>query len=235
MKIFACGVVIYVVSSLLAALSSSATMLISVPALQGVGGAMIAGTGVAMLTSVFPVGERGKALGINVAATYAGLSFGPAIGGVLTQHFGWRSIFLINVPLGLVVIAVVLWKLKGEWAEAKGEKFDFGGSIIYSLALIAVMYGFSLLPAVSGRWLILMGALGLLAFAKWGMKARSPVLDMNLFLNETTALGFVVGSLLLFGLGFALFSSLLLVSAAYSHRLPEGRFGESVWCTAKLL
>jgi MFS family permease len=68
---------------------------------------MIYGTGVAILSSVFPVVERGKALGINVAATYLGLSLGPFLGRVLTQHFGWRSIFLVNVPLGLAIITFV--------------------------------------------------------------------------------------------------------------------------------
>ncbi|GAI27505.1 unnamed protein product, partial [marine sediment metagenome] len=81
---------------------------------------MVFGTGVAILTSVFPVGERGKALGINAAAVFLGLSLGPFLGGLLTEHFGWRSIFLAIVPLGLATIAFILWKLKGEWAGAKG-------------------------------------------------------------------------------------------------------------------
>jgi len=183
-RIFTFGIVLYTLSSLLCATSTSATLLISFRVLQGIGGAMIYGTGVAILTSVFPVGERGKALGINVAATYSGLSLGPALGGLLTQHFGWTSIFLANVPLGLIIIALVFWKLKGEWAEAKGEKFDFGGSLIYSLMLVAIMYGFSVLPAMLGICLVAAGALGILAFVKWKMKAASPVLDMNLFRNN---------------------------------------------------
>jgi len=184
-KILTYGMLIYTVSSLLSGISTSAISLISFRVLQGVGSAMIFGTGVAILTSVFPVGERGKALGINVAATYLGLSLGPFLGGLLTQHLGWRSIFLVNVPLGLMIIALIFWKLKGEWAEAKGERFDFTGSIIYSLALIGIMYGFSLLPAMSGAWLILIGILGILAFVKWEMRAKSPVLNMKLFRNNT--------------------------------------------------
>jgi EmrB/QacA subfamily drug resistance transporter len=185
-RIFTCGILIYTVSSLLTAFSTSASMLIFFRILQGIGGAMIFGTGIAILISVFPAGERGKALGINVAAVYLGLSLGPFLGGFLTQHFGWRSIFLANVPLGLIMIALIFWKLKGEWAEARGEKFDFVGSLIYSLTLIAIMYGFSLLPGMSGAWLIAMGALGVLAFIKWEMKTESPVLDINLFRNNRT-------------------------------------------------
>ncbi|MCP8309138.1 MAG: MFS transporter [archaeon] len=183
-RIFTYGILIYTVSSLLSAISTSATMLIFFRILQGIGGAMIFGTAVAILTSVFPVGERGKVLGINVAAVYSGLSLGPFLGGFLTQHFGWSSIFLANVPLGLIIIAFIFLKLKGEWAEAKGEKFDFTGSTIYSLMLIAIMYGLSLLPTISGAWLILIGALGIFAFVKWEIKVKSPVLDMNLFRNN---------------------------------------------------
>ena len=183
-KIFTCGIVIFTISSLFAGMASSAHMLISCRVFQGIGGAMLAGTAVALLTTVFPANERGKVLGINIAAAYIGLSLGPVLGGILTQHLGWRSIFFINVPLGLAVIGVVLWKLKGEWNGAKGEKFDYAGSVIYSLALVALVYGFTLLPAMSGVWLIVGGIIGLSAFTRWEIRTRSPVLDISLFRNS---------------------------------------------------
>jgi MFS family permease len=160
-------------------------MLISSRVLQGIGGAMIWSTAVAILISVFPPEERGRVLGINVAATYTGLSVGPFVGGLLTQYLGWRSIFWVNVPLGLLVLALIFWKLEGEWAEAKGEKFDIVGSIIYGLALIAIMYGFTMLPELLGAGLIIVGALGIVAFVKWETKVASPVLDLRLFRNNT--------------------------------------------------
>jgi MFS family permease len=82
-----------------------------------------------------------------------------------------------------VVIAAILWKLKSEWAEARGERFDLGGSLIYGVALVGLMYGFSLLPALSGAWLIIAGILGIAAFIWWEMRVRSPVLDMSLYLQ----------------------------------------------------
>ncbi len=184
-RIFTYGILTYTVASMLSAIAPSAAVLIASRVLQGIGGAMIFSTGVAILTSVFPAEERGKALGINVAAVYLGLSLGPFLGGLLTEHFGWRSIFVLNVPLGLIIIAFIFWKLKGEWAEAKGEKFDITGSVIYSLMLIAIMYGFTLLPGMSGVWLILIGAVGVVAFVKWEMKVESPVLNIGLFRNNT--------------------------------------------------
>jgi len=100
-KIFALGLVVNTAGTVLAALSGSGLLLIVCRGLQGLGGAMIFGTGVAILTSVFPPGERGRALGINTAATYLGLSLGPVLGGVLVQSLGWRSIFWVTVPVGL--------------------------------------------------------------------------------------------------------------------------------------
>jgi EmrB/QacA subfamily drug resistance transporter len=180
-KIFTVGVFIYAAASIIAAMSSSSTMLISAQVLVGIGGAMIFGTAVAIVTSVFPAAERGRALGINVAAVYIGLSLGPFLGGLLTQYFGWRSVFWVNVPLCLVIIALVFWKLKGDWAEARGQKFDVTGSIIYSLMLIALMYGFTRLPAIIGVVLILIGAAGFAGFVIWETRVKSPVLDIGLF------------------------------------------------------
>jgi EmrB/QacA subfamily drug resistance transporter len=184
-RVFTYGMLLDGFSSLLAAASTSATFLIVCRVLQGIGGAMIFGTGVAILTSVFPPGERGRALGFNVAAVYSGLSLGPFLGGLLTQHLGWRSVFLVNVPLGWSIVAVVAWKLKGEWAGARGEKFDWIGSAIYSLALVAVMYGLSRLPATLGVGLILAGTLGIVAFVRWELGTQNPILDVNLFGHNT--------------------------------------------------
>jgi len=138
-------------------------------------------TGLAILISIYPPEERGKVLGINVATVYLGLSLGPFLGGLLTQHFGWRSLFISVIPLCVLVLYYSFWRLKGEWAEAKGEEFDFGGSVIYSLSLLLIMYGFTLLPAMLGVLLILTGLSGILIFIKWELKTESPMLDVNLF------------------------------------------------------
>jgi len=180
-RVLTYGIFTFTIASLLLAFAPSATVLIALRVLQGIGGAMIFTTGIAILTSVFPTGERGKALGINAAATYLGLSLGPVLGGLLTQHFGWQSIFLTVVPLGATIIALIFTKLKGEWAEARGEKFDLTGSVIYGLALTGVIYGFSQLPAKLGIWLTIIGASGIFAFIQREAKAGSPLLDINLF------------------------------------------------------
>jgi len=180
-KIFLFGFILYTFSSLFCAVSPSATFLISFRVLNGIGASMTFSTGMAFLISIYPPGERGKVLGINVAAVYSGLSCGPFFGGLLTQYFGWRSIFLINIPLGLLIIFVTIWKLRGEWTEAKGEKFDVVGSILFSFTLLTIMYGFSQLHGIWGIPFILSGAGGVFLFVKWEIKTESPIFNIDLF------------------------------------------------------
>lgn len=191
-RLFVYGVLVYTLASFLCALAHSTPFLIGARVLQGIGSAMIFGTGVAILTSVFPPAERGKALGWNVAATYIGLSLGPFLGGLMTQNLGWRSLFLFNLPIGILIIALVLWKLEGEWAGAKGESLDVLGSLMYGLSLVVVMYGLSRLPNVSGAWFILGGVLGIAIFIWWETRAAQPVLNMSLFRGN---LGFAFSNL----------------------------------------
>ncbi len=183
-RVFSYGMWIFTLSSLLLAFSPSAVVLITLRVLQGFGSAMIFGTGMAILTSVYPAAERGRVLGINVAAVYLGLSLGPVLGGFLTHQVGWRSIFLVNVPLGLFVIYLVVAKLNREWADAQGEKFDVIGSLFYAFTLVALMYGLSRLPAISGVWFILAGIVGVLLFVAWDRRAVSPLLNMDLFFHN---------------------------------------------------
>jgi EmrB/QacA subfamily drug resistance transporter len=180
-KVFLYGIAAYTTFSALCGLAISPVMLILFRFLQGLSGAMIFGTGVAILTSVFPPGERGRVLGLNTAAVYVGLSAGPFVGGLLTQQLGWRSVFFAVIPLGAVVMAFVWFKLKGEWAEARGERFDWPGAAVFGLALAALMYGFSLLPALPGALLLLVSAAGIVAFVWWEMRAPSPLLNVRLF------------------------------------------------------
>jgi nitrate/nitrite transporter NarK len=98
----------------------------------------------------------------------------------MTQYLGWRSIFFVNVPIGITAILLILWKLKGEWAECKGEKFDLTGSVIYGVAIVAVMYGFSVLPEFKGIALLAMGILGVIVFALYELRIPYPVLDITL-------------------------------------------------------
>jgi len=214
-RIFKYGIFLNVVSSLLCAVANSGYLLIFFRVLQGIGAAMVVGVGIAILTSVFPPKERGKALGIAIGSVYLGLTLGPFIGGVLTEHFGWRSIFYLGAILGVVAIALIVWKLKGEWAEAKGEKFDLIGSVILCLSLIVMMYGFSVLPTVLGIVLFVLGVLGMVAFVWWEKRVASPVFNIGLFRKNTVFVFSNVAALINYSAVFAI-SFLLSLYLQYS-------------------
>lgn len=184
-RIFSWGVLGFSLTSALCALAPNAASLIFFRGLQGACGAMIFGTGVAILTSVFPPQERGRVLGLNVAAVYSGLSCGPFIGGIITQYAGWRAIFWLNIPAGLIILAAVAWKLKGEWAEARGESLDVLGCLIYGVSLAGLMIGVSRLPELLGFALMAAGSAGMAGFIAWQLKVRVPVLNMALFKSNT--------------------------------------------------
>lgn len=180
-KIFFIGNIVIAASSILCALSQSGAMLIGFRAIQGIGSAMVFGTGTAIITSVYPPKERGKAIGITVTSVYIGLSLAPFLGGILTQYLGWRAIFYLTIPFELLVIWITWRYIKEEWADAKGEKFDLPGSLIYLLSMSAFMFGFSKLPEVSAIILTSVGFIGLLGFIILEKRVRFPVFNIKLF------------------------------------------------------
>jgi EmrB/QacA subfamily drug resistance transporter len=180
-RIFALGIVVNIAGTVLGALALSGSVLILGRAVQGVGGAMIFGTGVAILTSVYPPGARGRALGLNTAAVYTGLSLGPVIGGFLVHAWGWRSVFWATVPIAALALVATLTRLEGEWADARGEGFDVAGSIIFGSGLVALMYGFSRLPSTLGVALTAGGVLGLAGFVLFELRSPAPLLDLRIF------------------------------------------------------
>ena len=180
-RIFLYGIVIFTVISLLCATARSAHALLTYRFFQGAGAAMIFGNGIAILTSVSSPSERGRMLGINIGTAYVGMSLGPFLGGLLTDHFGWRSIFLMAVPGGIVITVAALTKIRQEWAEAKDEAFDYLGSVVYASTLAALIYGFTALPGTGGLAAILLGFCGIVFFVRWERSVRHPMLDVELF------------------------------------------------------
>lgn len=185
-KIFLYGIIVFSLASLFSGLAPNIGILIFFRVLQAIGSGMIFSTSVAIITSVFPPKERGRAMGIAVGSVYLGLSLGPFIGGLLTQHLGWRSIFFFIVPLGLIAIYFVLTKLKNEWADSKGEPFDWGGSVLYAIALFFIMIGFPRLPGLLGIAYLLIGILFLSAFILLELRLKFPVVDLQIFKSNIT-------------------------------------------------
>jgi MFS family permease len=183
-KVFTIGILLFTISTFLILFAHSIISLIILRIFQGFSSAMIFGTSMAILTTVFQPGERGRAIGINITATYLGLSLGPVIGGLLTHYLGWRSIFAFLVPFGIISLILIQRKIKTEWAEAVGEKFDWRGSIIYGIALASFMWGFSKLPSSLGWICIIVAVLMAAVFLIFENKVSNPVFDIRLIMRN---------------------------------------------------
>lgn len=186
-KIFVLGISGFGLSSVLCGLAWSIEVLIAFRIVQGIASAMIFGTSMAMLTSVFPPGERGKVLGINVTSVYTGLSLGPVLGGTLNHNFGWQSIFYFTTVIAVLAVILTVVKLRLEWAGARGEQYDFTGAVLYALGLVALMYGISSVTASEwAKYLLVLGLGMLVVFIRYEMKVKHPVLNIKLFSRNVT-------------------------------------------------
>jgi EmrB/QacA subfamily drug resistance transporter len=157
-RIFLWGALVYTAATVAAGCMSSAASFMIMRVVQGLGAAMIFSTGTALLVSVVPPAKRGSMLGLNVASTYIGLAAGPSLGGILTQHFGWRSIFFTSTPLGLLIVFVVLFRIQKDRSVSSGRSFDVAGSVLYGTALACLMIGLPDLLSLKGVLLTAAGA-----------------------------------------------------------------------------
>ncbi len=207
-KTFSYGILVFTISSFACGVSPNLPILILSRIAQGISGAMIMATGVAILTSVFSERERGKAIGINTSAVYAGLSSGPVVGGILTQHLGWRSVFLVNVPLGLLVVILIFLKLNMEWKEPTKKRVDLPGFLLYSVSLLLIMVGAGNLLEWWGKTAMFLGVISLIVFILVESKIESPMININLFKSNTvfalSNLSALINYSATFGVGFLL-------------------------------
>ena len=180
-RLFLNGMWVFAAGTLLSLVAPSIETLIAFRVLQGIGSAMIFGTSVAIVTSVYPPEERGRALGLTTMLVYIGLSIGPVVGGVLTEFISWRAIFAVPIPLSAAIMFVGYRWLIGEWAEAKGERLDLAGSAVYGLSLTGIVLGLTLIPDAVGALSLVIGLVGLAAFIFIERSTASPVLNVRLF------------------------------------------------------
>ena len=202
-KIFVLGILIFTAASLASALAPAAGILIAARFVQGIGGAMLFATSVAIVTQVYGPGERGWALGITIATVYAGLSIGPFLGGILTDHFGWPVIFLVNVPLGIMTIALTLQGVRHEWADAAGERFDLYGSVVYGIMFFCGIVGMLLIPdPFAAVWIIVAGC-ALPVFIWREKHCTAPLLDLSVFSQNRTFLFSNIAAMINYGATYA--------------------------------
>jgi EmrB/QacA subfamily drug resistance transporter len=179
-KVFTAGVFLFTLTLFMLSFTPGIKYLIVLRVIQGIASAMVFGTNMAILTAVFPAGERGRAMGINVTSVYTGLASGPFLGGMLTRYLGWRSIFAVLIPMGIVSLVLIKLKIKEEWRDSHGESFDLPGAVTIGLALAAIMFGFSKLPGRAGWVITLLGILLVPLFFYIEKRSSSPVFDVSL-------------------------------------------------------
>jgi EmrB/QacA subfamily drug resistance transporter len=186
-RVYILGFIIFTAGSILCGASATGLQLIIFRATQGVGAALIAANSPAIVTESFQSWERGKALGINAMAVYAGLMTGPVIGGILVQNFGWRSIFYVNVPIGILVVSLASITLKEKRISSIGERFDFAGAVTLSAALASFLVALTLGSSYGWSSILILSLLALTSSAfvlfiyAEGRLARHPTFNLSLF------------------------------------------------------
>lgn len=184
-RVFQYGLVTFACAGGLVSLAGSIETVIALRFFQGLGGAMVNATTMAILVAAFPAEQRGKALGIAIGSVYAGISCGPFIGGFLIEYLGWRSIFLLMFPFGLTTWLVTRVKIVEEWADARGEPFDWAGLLVYAPSILLLVFSVSNLKNGGWMWgLLILANLGLGLFLWLESRASHPMLDIRLLLEN---------------------------------------------------
>ena len=185
-RIFAAGLIFSLVGCITASFASTFPALIISLVIIGVSSGFMWATTIPLRLSAFPPGMRGRLMGHNSAAVYSGVAAGPVIGGVLINYFGWHSIFLAAIPLILLTLllaGVYVWKLPDNCTRSLSG-FDTGGSVLFAVAMITLIYGFSVIPGLMG-FLCIGGSLVLFTvFILYEKRVASPIFDVNLLFGN---------------------------------------------------
>ncbi len=223
-KIYLLGTLLVVIASILAAFSNSGEQLVMLRFLQGVGGAMIYATQIAILSSVCPPNMRGRAIGKMISILYLGLTCGPLLGGYVVELLDWRALLVMQVPLALLVLMLGLFKVDGDWHADEPAKMDIPGAASYAFSIAAICIGASLVPDVSSYLGIGLGVLGLCCFVFIEKRVTHPIFDLSLFLSNRI---FTLSCLASFIMYTATFANVVLISLylQYLQGIPASQAG----------
>ena len=189
-RVYTAGFLIFLLGSALCGLAPSVGFLIAARGAQAIGASMLFANSPAILTKSFPPEMRGRALGLQATMTYLGLTVGPSVGGWLTTALGWRSVFYINLPVGLLALALALRFVPRDAGSGKGEDFDLRGALAFTGGLVALLlalnqghaWGWTAWPTVT----LLAGSLLLIGlFLRLERRVAAPMLDLSLFRSRT--------------------------------------------------
>ncbi|MDA1129156.1 MAG: MFS transporter [Chloroflexi bacterium] len=211
-QVYIAGMVVLAAGAVLSGLSPSLEMLFPSRVLQGVGAAMTQGTGMAIMTSVFPANEKGRAIGLFMTMVGVGAVAGPALGGVVVDAFGWRVVFFLTLPLEVIGVAATAWVMHG-WAEVRessGASFDWLGAALSTGVLVALLMAMT--TGNKAGWLsppivLTFGGAAVMlgGFIWWELRCSAPMLDLRLFKGQTFSLGVSAAFLTFLGSSAVLF------------------------------
>ncbi len=142
----------------------------------------------AMISSAFPINERGRAFGLTSMGVFVGLIVGPILGGAITQIVGWRTLFYLDTIIGIIA-AYAITRFKHDWVDAEGEKLDVLGSFLLGLSLISIIYGFSNFNNKYGLFLVIAGIIGLSLFYLVEKRVTYPLINLSLFNSKSFTFG----------------------------------------------
>ncbi|NDJ78673.1 MAG: MFS transporter [Chloroflexi bacterium] len=184
-RIYMSGMALFTVASVLCGLAPSVGFLIAFRVLQGLGAVAMQALGVAIITETFPREERGRALGISGTVVSLGIITGPTLGGLLIGTVGWRAIFLVNLPVGLIGLLLVRRHVP-DWRPPGGQRFDRAGAVIMLLTLVAFALGRTFGPETGWNQpaiiaLLVGAAVGLVVFLAVERRLSQPMIDLSLF------------------------------------------------------
>ena len=176
-KIFVAGVVLFSLASAWCGLAPDIRQLIAARGLQGIGGALLVPGSLALISANFPEDVRGRAIGTWSGFTAITAAIGPILGGWFIQHGSWRWVFFINIPLGVAVLWLTLWKVPESRRDNRGQRFDWLGSLLAVLAFGGIVLALiESMPAAG--WI---GAAAFVAMLFWETRASSPMIPLGLF------------------------------------------------------
>ena len=177
------GVVIFILASIGACLSFSTESFLLFRVMQGIGIAFLNVSAMAMVVQAVNPKNRGKALGFTVTGIYLAGSLSPVLCGFLVYNLGWRSMFYFVIPFLVLCLALMIWKIPGEWKTYENSKIDSIGYILYGIGILLFIYGFTNLINFYGMMCVASGFILLAVFSYWELKADSPAFNMKLFKN----------------------------------------------------
>jgi EmrB/QacA subfamily drug resistance transporter len=175
-KIFVAGVVLFSIASTWCGLAPNISQLIVARGVQGIGGALLVPGSLALITANFPEKDRGRAIGTWSGFTSITAAIGPVMGGWFTQHGSWRWVFFINVPIGLAVVWLTLWKVP-ESRDVQSERFDWVGGLLAAFGFGGIVFALIESVPLAG----IAGGIVLIALVYWEARSSSPMVPLRLF------------------------------------------------------